>query len=512
MLDKFKKNKGTSKGLPGVNTTFMQRLKANRLLTVLLALFLLLCITGAALVAVFCAGYNSIKFKALSAMVTYRETAVLIDDEEKPQEDDPLQMLMDQYDRSPIISRSGNRVSIDSNGIEDVHMLHTYTGGKKYVYTDNNQWVDFIKVGGEYPGINTTKGYHTTRLNTFTMQEVGWYTVFAIWYINDEKCFITQNYLLGDGSVSTDVVDEDAIEEPPATPEVFEESKKIWSENKDKIKKTAGIKNILIMGMAQEQDSEDEIVEQLTVVSINSNEKNVNINTLNENTYVYISRIGAKRLARAYYYGGTELMVQTVEENCGINIDRYIKTKTEDVAQAIALVKGVYAIKSTYAPWTSEPTDPTAVSESQLSAASFLKALPKLTSDITFSDYSDLFFNTFEDVHGYNPLKIAAAAYLLLVLLVAAVILYLAFLRKRGIVYVNLQTGECCEKTQKFRFNEKIRPYRQTCVPGQVAEMFMDKKKLFKVPHSIKMPMHKLKLYVVTTQEPAVEPTADDKN
>ncbi|MDR0913939.1 MAG: hypothetical protein LBM65_02060 [Oscillospiraceae bacterium] len=172
----------------------------------------------------------------------------------------------------------------------------------------------------------------------------------------------------------------------------------------------------------------------------------------------------------------------------------------------------MFDIESTFAPWTAEPTDPTAVSESQLSPASFLRALPKLTTYITFSEYSDLFFNTFEEVNGYNPIKIATAAYLLLVLLVVAVILYLAFLRKRGIVYVNLQTGECCEKTEKFRFNEKIRPYRQTCVPGQVTEMFMDKKKLFKVPHCIKMPMHKLKLYVVTTQEPATKPTDDNKN
>ncbi len=78
--------------------------------------------------------------------------------------------------------------------------------------------------------------------------------------------------------------------------------------------------------------------DSMMILSINSSKNIINLVSLSRASYVSIPGHGNKRLNTAHAYGGAKMLVQTVEENYKIKIDRYI---TVDMANFPLLINAL---------------------------------------------------------------------------------------------------------------------------------------------------------------------------
>lgn len=77
------------------------------------------------------------------------------------------------------------------------------------------------------------------------------------------------------------------------------------------------------------------------LISINTIKNVVNMVSLSRAAYVAIPGHGNKRLNTAHAYGGSELLVQTIEQNYKVRIDRYITVDIAGFEQIVDALNGV---------------------------------------------------------------------------------------------------------------------------------------------------------------------------
>lgn len=81
--------------------------------------------------------------------------------------------------------------------------------------------------------------------------------------------------------------------------------------------------------------------DSMTVISINTINNVINIVSLSRAAYVAIPDHGNKRLNTAHAYGGSKLLVETVEQNYKIRIDNYITVDISGFEQIVDALGGV---------------------------------------------------------------------------------------------------------------------------------------------------------------------------
>ncbi len=81
--------------------------------------------------------------------------------------------------------------------------------------------------------------------------------------------------------------------------------------------------------------------DSIIVLSINTLNSTIKMVSLSRATYVSIPGHGNARLNAAHAYGGPKLLVETIEENYKIRIDKYISIDFEGFIQAIDTLGGV---------------------------------------------------------------------------------------------------------------------------------------------------------------------------
>lgn len=119
-------------------------------------------------------------------------------------------------------------------------------------------------------------------------------------------------------------------------------------ENSDGIWYSDSVYNLLIVGY-DAGDAEAVMFEGATLprsdaiilVSINSVKKTVKMVSLSRATYVAIPDHGNKRLNTAHAYGGASTLVETIELNYKIKIDRYVTANFEGFKAIVDVLGGV---------------------------------------------------------------------------------------------------------------------------------------------------------------------------
>lgn len=134
------------------------------------------------------------------------------------------------------------------------------------------------------------------------------------------------------------------ITKPPKPTEepVDEEMRKIHEQmdkySKDEPITTAGnVYNILLVGIDKVKVKKDNGAnsDSMILISLNYETKKMNMISLMRDMYVSIPRIGHRKLNAAYANGGAPLLMETIQENLRIQVDRYIVVSFGDMVNIV---------------------------------------------------------------------------------------------------------------------------------------------------------------------------------
>lgn len=105
--------------------------------------------------------------------------------------------------------------------------------------------------------------------------------------------------------------------------------------------KEDGVKNILLIGNDSRSQGEDGRSDAMILVSISSKTNSIHLTSLLRDIYVEIPGHDGNRLNAAYAYGGPELLMETLEENFDIEVNRYMLVNFQAFANLVDAVGGV---------------------------------------------------------------------------------------------------------------------------------------------------------------------------
>lgn len=105
--------------------------------------------------------------------------------------------------------------------------------------------------------------------------------------------------------------------------------------------KEDGVKNILLIGNDSRTQDESGRSDAMILISISSKTNSIHMTSLLRDIYVDIPGQDGNRLNAAYAYGGPELLMETLEENFGIEVNRYMLVNFQAFANLVDAVGGV---------------------------------------------------------------------------------------------------------------------------------------------------------------------------
>lgn len=105
--------------------------------------------------------------------------------------------------------------------------------------------------------------------------------------------------------------------------------------------KEDGVVNILLIGNDSRENGVDGRSDAMILLSISSRTGTIYMTSLLRDMYVDIPGHDGNRLNAAYSYGGPELLLETVEQNFGIHVNRYMLVNFQAFANLVDAVGGV---------------------------------------------------------------------------------------------------------------------------------------------------------------------------
>ena len=106
--------------------------------------------------------------------------------------------------------------------------------------------------------------------------------------------------------------------------------------------KEEGVTNILLIGNDSRENGEDGRSDAMILLSISKETKTIHLTSLLRDMYVEIPGYeNGNRLNAAYAYGGPELLMETLEKNFDIEVNRYMLVNFQGFAGLVDAVGGV---------------------------------------------------------------------------------------------------------------------------------------------------------------------------
>ncbi len=113
---------------------------------------------------------------------------------------------------------------------------------------------------------------------------------------------------------------------------------------KNKIEKADdkdGITNILLAGVDGNNLEKGNRSDSMMILTIDEKNNDIRITSLARDTYVQIPGYGEEKLTHAYAYGGPALLLQTIDKNFGLKIDKYAVVSFSSFEKIIDAMGGV---------------------------------------------------------------------------------------------------------------------------------------------------------------------------
>lgn len=105
--------------------------------------------------------------------------------------------------------------------------------------------------------------------------------------------------------------------------------------------KEDGVINILLIGNDSRKNGEDGRSDAMILLSVSTKTKKIYMTSLLRDMYVEIPGHDNNRLNAAYSFGGAELLMETVEQNLDVTVNRYMSVNFEAFANLVDAVGGV---------------------------------------------------------------------------------------------------------------------------------------------------------------------------
>ena len=102
-----------------------------------------------------------------------------------------------------------------------------------------------------------------------------------------------------------------------------------------------GVVNILLIGNDSRENGEDGRSDAMILLSVSKRTKTIYMTSLLRDMYVDIPGHEGNRLNAAYSFGGAELLMETIEKNFGISVNRYVLVNFEAFAGLVDAVDGI---------------------------------------------------------------------------------------------------------------------------------------------------------------------------
>ena len=102
-----------------------------------------------------------------------------------------------------------------------------------------------------------------------------------------------------------------------------------------------GVVNILLIGNDSRSNGEDGRSDAMILLSVSKKTEKIYMTSLLRDMYVEIPGYKGNRLNAAYAYGGAELLMDTIEHNFDITVNRYVLVNFEAFANVVDAVGGI---------------------------------------------------------------------------------------------------------------------------------------------------------------------------
>lgn len=105
--------------------------------------------------------------------------------------------------------------------------------------------------------------------------------------------------------------------------------------------KQDGVTNVLLIGNDSRDNGEDGRSDAMILLSISNETETIHMTSLLRDMYVDIPGHDGNRLNAAYAYGGPALLCETIEQNFGIEVNRYVLVNFQAFASLVDAVGGI---------------------------------------------------------------------------------------------------------------------------------------------------------------------------
>lgn len=109
----------------------------------------------------------------------------------------------------------------------------------------------------------------------------------------------------------------------------------------DESLKEDGVTNILLIGNDSREQGSDGRSDAMILLSVSNRTRTIHLTSLLRDIYVEIPGHQSNRLNAAYAYGGPELLMETLETNLGVRVNRYMQVNFQAFANLVDAVGGV---------------------------------------------------------------------------------------------------------------------------------------------------------------------------
>lgn len=107
------------------------------------------------------------------------------------------------------------------------------------------------------------------------------------------------------------------------------------------IMRSDSVMNVLVIGADSNQDGTEGRSDTMMLISLDSKNNTMKIVSFLRDLYVQIPGYGKDRLNAAYSYGGAGMLMQTIENNFRIEVDKYLETNFDGFESIIDSMGGI---------------------------------------------------------------------------------------------------------------------------------------------------------------------------
>ncbi len=109
----------------------------------------------------------------------------------------------------------------------------------------------------------------------------------------------------------------------------------------EKVDKKDGITNILLVGVDGSNLEKGNRSDSMMILTIDKKNNDIRLTSLARDTYVDIPGYGEQKLTHAYAYGGPALLLETIDKNFNVKIDKYAAVSFDSFPKIIDTIGGV---------------------------------------------------------------------------------------------------------------------------------------------------------------------------